>query len=111
MSTNDFDIPTGLSQLGQEAAHAIVRHVRDLDPESSGGGCRAFYTPEEWRDRGERYGLNAELIVVHDGGDMYNFFSYDSECYSLIEGMTQSLNKVGAYAESCTCWYTAIYPT
>lgn len=107
---DDFNIPTGLSRLGRKAAHAIIKHARSVLSNASGGGCRAFYTPEEWKERGERYGLSAELIVVHDGGDLDDFFSYDSGYYALVEGMNEALNAVGVYAESCTCWYTAIYP-
>jgi hypothetical protein len=108
--SNDFEIPTGLSRLGRQAAQTIVKHARGILSDASGGGCRAFYTPQEWRERGEQYGLSAELIVVHDGGDLNDFFSYDSGYYTLVEGMNEALSAVGVYAESCTCWYTAIYP-
>jgi hypothetical protein len=111
METNkDFAIPEGLSGLGRKAAETIITHVCADFPDASGGGCRAFYTPDEWRARGEQYGADAELIVVHDGGDLAPYFSYDECCYDLLEGMVEALSPTGTYAEQCTCWYTAIYP-
>ena len=73
------------------------------------GGCRAFYTPEEWKERGERYGLTSELIVVHDGGDLAPFFNWDYERRDLRESMDKALKKAGYYCEQMTCWYAAIY--
>jgi hypothetical protein len=72
-------------------------------------GCRAFYTPEEWMARGERYGLNSILIVVHDGGDLAPYFNYDYGRYELTEKMRKALKKIGYWSEACTSWYTAIY--
>jgi hypothetical protein len=66
--SKDFEIPEGLSKLGRNAAETIVKTARHrMGADASGGGCRAFYTPEEWKERGESYGLTAKLIVVHDG--------------------------------------------
>ncbi len=76
---------------------------------ASGGGCKAFYTPKQWEEKGESYGLKSQLIVVHDGGDLAPYFNYDYECYGMIEKMNKALQEIGYYAESCTCWYTAIY--
>lgn len=73
------------------------------------GGCRTFYSPAEWKARGESYGLESVLIVCHDGGDVASFFNYDYECYQRLENMREALEKVGYWAEPCTSWYTAIY--
>lgn len=72
---------------------------------------RNFYSPAEWRARGERYGLQSELIVVHDGGDLASFFNPDYMCWNLQTTMNEALEKAGYYAEPCTSWYTAIYKT
>jgi len=77
----------------------------------SGGGCKAFYSPDAWEARGEKYGLNSLLIVVHDGGDLAPWFNLDYQCYDLYEKLQAELAEVNMYAESCTCWYSAIYPT
>jgi hypothetical protein len=110
MGRGDFDIPDGLSDRGHKAAEQIVALARNhFGADSSGGGCRAFYTPAEWRERSEEYGLESELIVVHDGGDLAPFFNYDYLVYTLIEKMDGRLRAIDCYAQNCTCWYTAIY--
>ena len=76
----------------------------------TGGGCRAFYTPKEWENREELYGLTSELIVCHDGGDLSCYFNYDYSCYEHVDKMNAALERFGYYAEQCTSWYTAIYP-
>ena len=76
---------------------------------ASGGGCKAFYTPKQWAERGESYGQQSALIVVHDGGDLAPYCNYNYECYRLIEKMDAALKEIGYYLESCTCWYSAVY--
>jgi hypothetical protein len=73
------------------------------------GGCRTFYTPEEWADRGEEYGCSSLLIVVHDGGDFAPYFNYAYEAYGSMEKMVEALGPLGVYAEQCTGWYTSIH--
>ena len=112
MTNTDFQIPDGLSKKGEASAKALIKLAQKMNgSEASGGGCRAFYTPEQWKERGEEYGLGSELIVVHDGGDLCPFLNWDYECYDAVDKSVEALKKVGTYAESCTCWYTAIYPT
>lgn len=89
----------------------IISTVESVTGEdATAGGCRAFYTPQEWIERGEVYGCNSTLIVVHDGGDLAPFFDFDRGRYSLCEQMRKALHKIGYMAEACTCWYTAVYP-
>lgn len=101
----DFDT----SHLSGEALRIanVIKLV--LGEGASGGGCKAFYTPKEWKEKGEKYGTNSKLILVHDGGELAPYFNYDYECYGMIEKMDKALKEIGYYAESCTCWYTAIY--
>lgn len=107
--SKDFIIPEDLSDFGKQIAKRII-DVADnsIDP-ICGGGYRAFYSPESWRKRGEEYGKGAELIVVHDGGDLAPYFNHDYDCYPAVEEMDKALSRLGAYAEQCTSWYTAIY--
>jgi hypothetical protein len=109
MAESDFNIPTGLSRSGRRAALAIVKKVQALfGPDSSGGGCTAFYTPKAWKERGEEYGLTAELIVVYDGGDLHHFFGSYAEP-EWQDAMVDVLNELGLWHEPCTGWYCAIY--
>lgn len=92
----------------------IAREIKsmiheDKDGEPYGGGCRAFYTPEEWRERGEDYGLDSVLILCHDGGDLSIYCNpYESNYISRgrLEGVLRSL---GYWYEPCTAWYSAVY--
>ena len=106
---NDFNIPTALSEQGKSAAQAIVALMTAELTNPSGGGGKAFYTPEEWKDRGEDYGHGSVLIVVHDGGDQAPYFNMDYEQYAKHDRMTTHLEQIGLYAEQCTCWYSAVY--
>ena len=90
-----------LEQLILETAKTVLGDV-----DTTG---RSFYTPAEWKSRGEQYGLKSELIVVHDGGDLASFFNPDYGSWKLQSAMNVALEKVGYYAEPCTTWYTAIY--
>lgn len=101
-------IPSNLSNRGQLAAETIVAVLKSHDMTYT-GGCRTFYTPEEWKKRGEKYGHDAVLIVVHDGGDVASFFNMDYEQYALTVAMQNALGKFKLFAEPCTSWYTAIY--
>ena len=103
----DFGLPEDLSETARKIAEVIIRTA---GPDATGGGCRAFYSAAEWRARGEAYGREALLVVAHDGGDLARFFNWDYEDAAARERMDQALNAVGAWAEPCTNWYTAIYP-
>ena len=73
------------------------------------GGCYTFYTIEQWAKRKEKYGLDSELIIVHDGGEFSNLCSYDRCDYKLIDAFSKELEKIGYWVEQCTCWYSALY--
>jgi hypothetical protein len=109
MDNQDFNIPNNLNAQGQQAAEAIVALMTAELANPSGGGGKAFYTPEEWSDRGEDYGQGAVLIVVHDGGDQARYFNLDYEQYGAFDRMNTRLEQLGLYAEQCTCWYSAVY--
>ena len=105
---SDFDMPSGLSQNGKTAYNTIMAFLSEKSMNYS-GGCKSFYSPEEWQDRGEQYGLQSKLIVVHDGGDLAPIFNLDYERYNLHDEMQSKLAEAGLFAEACTSWYTAIY--
>lgn len=74
------------------------------------GGCHTFYSPEEWKERKEEYGLNSHVLLVHDGGDFACLCNPDYEYYELYDMFLEELKKRGYYYEPCTCWYAAVYP-
>lgn len=107
--THGFDLPEDASPAAARVHEAIMAVLNDAPYELSTGGGRAFYTPEEWRARGEQYGRESVLIVVHDGGDHAHYFNPDYEGHHAKSIMDKALDKIGCYAEPCTCWYTAVY--
>lgn len=103
-----LDIPENLSVQGKAAVEVIIKRVR-ADQANPIGLEQAFCSAQDWADRGEKYGLKSELIIIHDGGDLGPYFSYDRENYNAIEKMDKDLHEIGMYAQQCTRWYTAIY--
>ena len=105
----DWPIPAGLSKQGRDAAKAIVEFLADHGMTDHGGGGK-FYTPAEWRERGEEYGTRSLLVITHDGGDHAAAFNWDYECYELIEQLREKLSPLGVYIEQGTSWFSAVYP-
>lgn len=104
---NDFQIDH-LPERQQRIARLVLRTINN--PDATGGGCRAFYAPEEWKDRGEEFGTMSDLVIVHDGGDLAPWFNLDYGRYGLNDRMQDALARKGLYVEQCTSWYSAIYP-
>jgi len=124
--TRDLDMPADLDDAGRRAYAIIVAYLKQHDLTHT-GGCKAFYSPAEWKSREEQYGTEAHLVVVYDGGDTRPVFSmdaaYDLDCaifqetrqprtpYALYEGMQEKLREAGLYFEECTRWFSAVYST
>lgn len=107
---NDFDT-SNLSGKAKTLANGIVKWMTERYGQSpSGGGSRAFYSPKEWRERGESYGQQSVLILCHDGGDLAPLCNWDYECYKSMEAFKDFLRQKGFYVEQCTSWYSAVYP-
>ena len=106
---NDNQMPENLSKKGEDAYRVIMAVLTECDALYT-GGCKTFYSPTEWAERGEKYCLNAELIVVFDGGAVAHFFSgsYADSVY-LMDKMDSALAEAGFYAELGTSWYAGIY--
>jgi len=107
-NTDNNAMPEGLNPRGRRA-YAVIMKVLTKHNATQTGGCKTFYSPAEWKARGESYCQGAELIVVYDGGDVGPFFGLDHERYSLREEMEQALRTIGLYTEEGTCWYSGVY--
>lgn len=69
--------PLGLSPLGIGAVVIIRRVLAEHDALFT-GGCTPFYSPRQWKERGEWHAIGGEptgvvLVVCHDGGDMSHY--------------------------------------
>lgn len=105
---HDWPIPVGLDSRGKAAAETILQFLTDKGLLDHGGGGK-FYSPEEWADRGEEYGLSSLLIITHDGGDHAAAFNPDYEAYALMEALRAQLQTINMFPEQCTSWYTSIH--
>ncbi len=101
-----FEPPVATSRT--MAAYAIVEKWRKAKGYHFTGGCRLYYSGEEWAERRESYGQGAILILVHDGGDLSNYNGDDIPPLR-DEDLRQALYAAGMWIESCTGWYDAIY--
>ena len=98
-------IPDGLSELGQRVAEEIIAFLTEHDAADDLAG--AFYSPQQWSERGERFGANSLLIVTHDGGDHYDTFN---DLSGLNYDLQVRLRALGATIELCESWYSAVFP-
>ena len=112
MADSDFATDHLNGKAKQIARHIVAflkKHQGGQAPD--GGGCRAFYTPEQWTARGEHYGCNSLLVLVYDGGDLSNVISLDASNGRAFFELDEELRKkFGVYIEHCTHWYAAVYP-
>lgn len=74
----DLAKPANLSAQGEQAYAAIVAylHAHNVAAPVNTHGF-AFYAPTTWRERGEEYGCNSELILVYEGSALRSLFSLD----------------------------------
>jgi hypothetical protein len=110
---NDFDT-SHLTPKQRKIANAVIKATHGVwGEDADGGGCRAFYTPQEWRDRGESYGTNSELVICHDGGSLWYMLDWNSDlnCGTGrgVEAIGEALRPLGYYVEQCCSWYSAVY--
>lgn len=105
----DYQFPKGLSDDGLKAAALIAFFFKEKGLLYSGGQCQVFYSPAEWAARGERYGTDSELIVVHDGGSHALAFNSSYQYYELLDGLSDLLADAGLQVSLTAGWYSAVY--
>jgi len=126
MATINKDFDTShLNDEQRKIAEIILKAAfGDSLEDASGGGCRAFYTPQEWHDQKEDYGTESKLIIVYDGGDLSYYMNMDKNYsiylmmrdegveatpYASYEKVRKALEEAGYMVEECTSWYSAVY--
>jgi len=75
-----------------------------LDP----GSHPMFRTPRAWRDRGEKYGGNSLLVVLHEEGDL-GYVLEGEGGWKLAEDLRERLIRAGLFMEQCMSWFSAVY--
>ncbi len=121
--------PEGLSEKGNVAYDVIIAALQKAGLSDDTGGCKTFYSPDEWKARGEQYGTSAHLVIVYDGALQSVFNSmvagdlaYDLACLrqdlgfdarevqpTLNDKISTELAACGLFIEECTGWYAAVY--
>ncbi len=99
------NLPGELLPLARKVWDA-AKQVLGEDPHT--GGCQTFYSPEQWKARGEQYGVESKLILVHDGGDFAPLLNLDYGEYTRFDAFAKLLGD-DLLIEQCTCWYSAVY--
>ena len=107
---DNWAIPTGLSRKANKLAKAIAKLAKQRDWNA---GQKVFWSPKQWEEKGESYGTDSDLVVLHEGGDHASFFSldhsYNGGSYDDYEDQLKFLSKHGFYCESLYSWSSAIY--
>jgi hypothetical protein len=105
-----LEMPEGLCHCGKAAVQTIVNLLK-REGATYTGGCKSFYSPRDWADRGESYGHGSVLIVMHEGAASGPYFSLDKSypVYATHTKMSKVLDKAGFFFEECTGYYVAVY--
>lgn len=90
-------------------AKIIRTFMRRNCPHPQWDGSTSFYSPAEWKECGELYGLASVLIVTHDGGELARFCDWARQDYRAMKRFSKRLAVAKLCVEQCTCWYSAIY--
>jgi hypothetical protein len=96
-----------------QAVNDFMHEEKLYDPHSD---PIVYHDPEEWRNRGEIYGLDSELVMVYEGNAMFyimnpGYSSHPSTTYKLHDRFIDKVHEAGFWVEPCTGWYAAFYPT
>ena len=106
--SRELAMPEGLSEKGQQAYKLLVdlMHKHEM---TFTGGCKAFYSPAEWKARDARFCCNSELVVVYDGGHARYFCSLDWHDATLYNEFRLALAAIGCHFEEAEHWYGGVY--
>lgn len=105
---HDLECPATV-RVAYTAHRTILRVLRRYKATYT-GGCRAFWSPEEWIAAGHKApGPLTALMVIYDGGALPDFFRL-GEHTARYEAMRNALSLAGLWAEEITGTCSAIYP-
>lgn len=106
---NNLAMPKGgTDRVLMSQAHEAVMSVLEGFGATHAGN-RAFYSPEEWAERGEEYGADGVLVLVYDDSDLASFCDPMTGSEVRVEAMRRALADAGLWVEACTSWYSAVY--
>lgn len=79
----------------------LIRHELDHDI--------SFYTPEEWRARGEEYCTDSKLILVFEG-NLFSVMNGYTDSYKLYDEFDRFVRGFGYYFDLGNAWNMGFYP-
>ena len=97
---DDFDT-THLQGIAKIFAENVCRMIeKDNSARPYGGGCKAFYSPDEWKEIGNNVPDECILVLCYDGGDLSHYCNYNYANINKIEKFTSLLQEHGLWTES-----------
>ena len=97
---NDFDT-AHLSGKAQKFANDICKMIAKKNKaEPCGGGCKAFYTPDEFRRKAHRVPDEAILVLCYDGGDLRYYCNWSYADRTTTKKFNALLEKHGLKSEN-----------
>ncbi len=120
-----INTPDDLNEDGTKALEVIKKFLTERGVDDEGNDSKVFWSPSEWKAKGEEYGTRSVLVIMYDGSYVRNVFSMDA-CYEIgcmirqetgksvnayepYEALQAALNEAGFFFEECTGWYAAVY--
>ena len=106
----ELEIPEDIPQNAKNALMEVRDFAGSLwDRPAATGGCKAFYSPQEWRDKGWIVNDKVLCVVCHDGGDLAPLFNLDYQDYKAYDKMDRIFRARGIYAEAISATHTHIH--
>jgi len=102
------------SEVAGRAKEAYDKIVSILESEGCEGSGLIVYSGEDWTARGERYGEDALIVIIHEEGDDCHYFSMDA-CYNTGRGydgyetMFAALRESDLMNEQINSWSSAVH--
>ena len=65
-----------------------------------------FYSKTDWKNRGEEYCLESDVVMSYDGGFMHHVMN---DNWEMREDLEKDLEKIGLYMEPGYSWCCGFY--
>lgn len=107
---DELAISPDMLPVAQDFCRQLRMEMRWVKDEGC-GGCKAFYTPEEWsmNGRGPSVDPGVVLVVCHDGGNMAPRFNLDYEQTAMYDRVDLFLDHRNLWRESQTRTITHVF--
>lgn len=101
INATDVSMPPALTPNGV-LAHEIIMRFIEAEDLAFTGGCKIFYSPDEWRDGEGDITDDAVLVVVYDGAAVRRLFRLEGGDNELVYRFYEEMLARGLYVEEYT---------